>query len=54
LVVRAFLPMFGLLGIDYGIRFDNGPTEPLLETPKVFDYILNNGRFSIILGFEPD
>jgi len=52
--VRAFLPMFGLLGIDYGIRFDNGPTEPLLETPKVFDYILNNGRFSIILGFEPD
>lgn len=52
--VRAFLPMFGLLGIDYGIRFDNGPTEPLLDTKNAFDYILNNGRFSIILGFEPD
>jgi outer membrane protein insertion porin family len=52
--VRAFLPMFGLLGIDYGIRFDDGPTEPLLRTGNVFDYILNNGRFNIILGFEPE
>jgi len=26
--VRIFLPMFGLLGFDYGWRFDNVPTDP--------------------------
>jgi outer membrane protein insertion porin family len=24
--VRVFLPMFGLLGLDYGWRFDEAPT----------------------------
>jgi outer membrane protein insertion porin family len=52
--VRAFLPMFGLLGIDYGIRFDEVPGSPITESQGVFDYILNNGAFNIILGFEPE
>ena len=52
--VRAFLPMFGLLGIDYGIRFDETASSPITESQGVFDYILNNGAFNIILGFEPE
>ncbi|MFT7588248.1 MAG: outer membrane protein insertion porin family [Limisphaerales bacterium] len=52
--VRAFLPMFGLLGIDYGIRFDDGPANTVTRGGSVFDYILNNGSFNIILGFEPE
>jgi outer membrane protein insertion porin family len=52
--VRAFLPMFGLLGVDYGIRFDDAPLQPLVPSEGVFDYILNNGRFNIVLGFEPE
>ncbi len=43
--LRVFLPMFGLLGFDYGIGFDRN--------------IGNNSfsdltKFSIILGFEPE
>lgn len=42
--LRVFLPMFGTLGFDYGIGFD-----------KTGDKTLNNyGKFSIILGIEPD
>ena len=46
--VRVFLPMFGLLGFDYGFGLD-----------KTVDGVLNPnlgqlGKFSIILGFEPD
>jgi outer membrane protein insertion porin family len=41
--LRAFLPMFGTLGFDYGIGFDKDSAE------KFGDY----GRFSVILGFEP-
>ena len=42
--LRVFLPMFGTLGFDYGIGFD-----------KVGDKTLSNyGKFSIILGFEPE
>ncbi len=37
--LRVFLPMFGLLGFDYGWGFDN---------PGMF------GNFNIVLGFEPD
>jgi outer membrane protein insertion porin family len=43
--VRFFLPMFGLLGFDYGIGLDR---------------ITNNGslkdasRFTFMLGFEPE
>lgn len=46
--VRVFLPMFGLLGFDYGFGLD-----------KVIEGNPNPGlgqlsKFSIILGFEPD
>ncbi len=44
--VRVFLPMFGTLGFDYGVGFD----KPELKGKTWSDY----GRFSIILGFEPD
>lgn len=44
--LRAFLPMFGLLGFDYGFGFDRD-----LGTDAAWsDY----GKFSVILGFEPD
>jgi outer membrane protein insertion porin family len=52
--LRAWLPMFGLLGLDYGIRFDEKLPGELVPSDGVFDYILNNGKFTIILGFEPD
>ena len=44
---RVFLPMFGMLGFDYGIGFDKG-----------IDYkgksLKDLGTFNIILGFEPE
>jgi outer membrane protein insertion porin family len=41
--LRVFLPMFGLLGFDYGFGIDKdiGPNQ-------------GYGKFNIILGFEPD
>lgn len=47
--LRVFLPAFGLLGVDFGIGFDN---DNLLK--QTFKQRLQNGKFSIILGFEPD
>ncbi len=44
--LRVFLPMFGTLGFDYGIGFDKN--IPLGS--KLSEY----GKFSIILGFEPE
>ncbi|MEP7321263.1 MAG: outer membrane protein assembly factor BamA [Saprospiraceae bacterium] len=44
--MRVFLPMFGLLGFDYGFGFDKVFTD---QTAKK-----SYGKFSIILGFEPD
>ena len=55
--VRAFLPMFGLLGVDYGIRFDqpkNDDDNRIKSAKGLFDYIAKNGSFTIILGFEPE
>lgn len=52
--VRAFLPFFGLLGFDYGVRFDSAPGSPITPANGFFDYIGKNGEFSIILGFEPE
>ena len=46
--VRVFLPMFGMLGFDYGIGFDKPWLDPSVSAWS--DY----GRFSVILGFEPD
>lgn len=39
---RVFLPMFGLLGFDYGWGFDKITTDG------------KYGRFNIVLGFEPE
>lgn len=46
--LRVFLPMFGMLGFDYGIGFDKPWLDP--ATSKWTDY----GTFNIVLGFEPD
>ena len=46
--LRVFLPMFGLLGFDYGFGFDKFDTfDP---SRKLSDY----SRFNFIIGFEPD
>ncbi|MEM7102122.1 MAG: outer membrane protein assembly factor BamA [Bacteroidota bacterium] len=45
--LRVFLPMFGTLGFDYGFGFDKPNIAP---GAKAGEY----GRFSIILGFEPE
>jgi len=44
--LRVFLPMFGLLGFDYGFGFDK--TVP--EGSNIGAY----GQFNIVLGFEPE
>lgn len=44
---RVFLPMFGLMGFDYGFGFDKEFTSLV---PTFRDY----GQFNIVLGFEPD
>ncbi len=46
--VRIFLPMFGLLGFDYGFGLDKPWLTDINEPFKSY------GRFSLILGFEPD
>ena len=42
--LRVFLPMFGVLGFDYGLGFDKPGDLPFNEL----------GRFNIVLGFEPE
>ena len=44
--LRVFLPMFGLLGFDYGIGFDRN----LPDDAGIGEY----ARFNIVLGFEPE
>ncbi len=46
--LRVFLPMFGLLGFDYGWGFD----KPWLQEQKA--PIKSYANFNFILGFEPD
>ncbi len=46
--VRVFLPMFGLLGFDYGFGFD----KPWLVEQNAS--LKSYARFNLILGFEPD
>lgn len=46
--LRAFLPMFGLLGFDFGYGFDN--QSKIESGARWTEY----GNFNIILGFEPD
>lgn len=43
--MRFFLPMFGLLGFDYGIGFDRLKPEGRLR---------DAARFTFMLGFEPE
>lgn len=44
--IRIFLPMFGLLGLDYGVGFDR-------NIPGVTSF-KDISRFTFMLGFEPD
>ncbi len=46
--VRAYLPMFGLLGFDFGYGWDN--QAKILAGARWSEF----GNFNIILGFEPD
>jgi len=46
--VRVFLPMFGMLGLDYGVGFDR--YNPATGTTRFKDL----ARFTFMLGFEPD
>jgi outer membrane protein insertion porin family len=46
--LRAYLPMFGLLGFDYAFGFDN---QALLNSGAKWGEYAN---FNIVLGFEPD
>jgi outer membrane protein insertion porin family len=48
--LRIYLPMFGTLGFDYGIGYDKNYGQ----NNSFGDYLRNNGRFSVILGFEPE
>ncbi len=41
--LRIFLPMFGLLGLDYGLGFDKGENS-----------FKGMGKFTFMLGFEPE
>ncbi len=46
--VRAYLPMFGLLGFDFGYGWDN---QTKIDAGAKWTEF---GNFNIILGFEPD
>lgn len=46
--VRVFLPMFGLLGLDYGVGFDR--YNEATGATKLSDI----AAFTFMLGFEPD
>jgi outer membrane protein insertion porin family len=47
--VRFFLPMFGLLGFDYGFGVDK-EVPSNLQSGSIFE---KYGKFRFILGFEP-
>jgi outer membrane protein insertion porin family len=46
--IRIFLPMFGLLGLDYGVGFDR--YDPAAGITSFKDI----SKFTFMLGFEPD
>jgi outer membrane protein insertion porin family len=50
--VRVFLPMFGLLGFDYGFGFDRAKFGLAPQAGK--NIFAKYGSFRIILGREPD
>jgi len=46
--IRVFLPMFGLLGLDYGVGFDRyNPANDVTGLKGM-------AKFTFMLGFEPD
>ncbi len=47
---RIFLPMFGTLGFDYGVGFDKAGDQ----NQRFWDYLSSFGKFSIVLGVEPE
>ena len=47
--LRVFLPMFGMLGFDYGIGFDKD-----IDPNASGGFFSKYGNFNIILGFEPE
>ncbi len=47
--IRIFLPMFGMLGLDYGMRFDSNRENPI-DPAKPF----KNTNVTFMLGVEPD
>ncbi len=49
--VRVFLPMFGLLGFDYGFGWDRSMFG---LTPSGNNIFSKYGQFNIILGREPE
>lgn len=46
--IRVFLPMFGLLGLDYGVGFDRYNPQAGVTGLK------GMAKFTFMLGFEPD
>ncbi len=48
--LRVFLPMFGTLGFDYGVGFDKNAGQ----ADRFWDYLSRYGKFSVILGMEPE
>lgn len=46
--IRLFLPMFGLLGLDYGVGFDRYNKEAGITSFR------DISKFTFMLGFEPD
>jgi outer membrane protein insertion porin family len=50
--IRLFLPMFGLLGLDYGIGLDRYQFNPLGNTGKTS--LKDMSKITFMLGFEPE
>lgn len=46
--IRLFLPMFGLLGLDYGVGFDR------IDKAAGITKFKDISKFTFMLGFEPD
>jgi len=47
--LRVFLPMFGMLGFDYGVGFDK-----TIAPGSTDGFFSQYGNFNVILGFEPE
>ena len=49
--IRIFLPMFGLLGLDYGVRLDEVGNSPAIGNGTKFSAA---AKFTFMLGQEPE